>query len=75
MIEGQDTPRSQSNQLTVVRGEKNGRAIGVHFIEQGHNFLRQDIVEVACRLIGQDKRWFIDQGSGQRYALLLAALK
>jgi hypothetical protein len=73
LIEGQDTPRGQSNQLTVVRGEKNGRAIGVHFVEQGHNFLRQDVVKVTCRLIGQDKRRFIDQGSGQRYTLLLTA--
>ena len=63
------------DQVTVMCGDKHGRPIGIHFIEQGQNFLCQDVVKVARRLIGQNEGWFIDQGSCQRHALLLATRK
>ena len=73
MFEGQHSSGGRSDQLTVVRRDKHGRAIGIDFIKQAQNFLRQEVVEVARRLIGQDQGRLIDQGTCQGHALLLAA--
>ena len=71
MIEGEDGPRRRRDQLTVMRGDENRSAVGVDFVEQGHDLFGQDIIQIACRLIGQDQGRFVDQRTCQRNSLLL----
>jgi hypothetical protein len=45
----------------------------VEAIDELHDLFGRVGVEVACWLVGEDDGWFGRQGTGDRYALLLAA--
>ena len=59
--------------LAVVGDDDDGRAGLVDPVEQLHHADRGDRVEVAARLVGEQQRRVVDEGAGDRDALLLAA--
>ena len=59
--------------LAVVGDDDDGRAGLVDPVEQLHDPDRGDRVEVAAGLVGQQQRRVVDEGAGDRDALLLAA--
>ena len=59
--------------ISFVRHEHDGIALGVQMVEERHDLLAGLGVEIAGRLIGEDDRRMIDQGTGDGYALALAA--
>ena len=72
MIEGQDRPGGRRDKLTVVCGDENRGAIGVNLVEGGPCISSaRTSSKFACRLIGQDQGWFIDQRACQCNSLLL----
>ncbi len=58
-----------------MRDHDDGLARFIQLGQQGHDLVTGARVEVAGRLIGQNNVRVIDQGSGDRHALLLAAGK
>ena len=59
--------------LAVVGGDDDGRAGAVDPVDQLHDPDRGLGVEVAGGLVGQQQRRVVDEGAGDRHALLLAA--
>ena len=60
----------------IVRDEDHSQAfLLIEFAKEGHDFPAGARVEVAGRLVAKQDRRPVDQGSGNRDALLLAARK
>ena len=57
----------------VVGGHDHGGAGLVDAVEQPHDALARGRVEVAGRLVGEQDQRPVDEGPGDRHALLLAA--
>src|SRR5512146_3192973 len=47
----------------------------VEVLEYLHHLDGRAAVQVPCRLVSEQDRWFVDQGAGDRHALLLSARK
>src|SRR5688572_29077965 len=69
-------PGRPSSKLDVVRGDQKGLFVTLgkcqHHVEELHAV---DLIEVAGRLIGKDEAWLHHKGTGNSYALRLAAGK
>ncbi len=61
--------------VRLVRHHDDRAALAVEILEQVKYFTRRRRVQVASRLIGQDKLRVIDKTAGDGHALLLAAGK
>jgi hypothetical protein len=57
----------------LVGDEDDGVALGVEFVEEGHDLVAGLGVEVAGGLVGEDDGGLVDQGAGDGDALALAA--
>jgi hypothetical protein len=56
-----------------MRNQDNGYPLLVKLLEEEHDLLTGLGIKIAGRLIGQDKRGIVYQGSCYSYSLLLAA--
>src|SRR5436305_1048307 len=68
-----DAPAHGVDDRLVVRRHQHGRAGAVDAVEQAHDADRRARVEVPGGLVGQEDQRSVDEGAGDRYALLLTA--
>ena len=73
LLEGDHAAAHLVDHLAVVGDDEHGRAGAVDPVEQLHDPDRRLGVEVAGRLVGEQKRRVVDERAGDRDALLLAA--
>src|SRR6266481_1303382 len=59
--------------IMFVRHYNYGQALVVQRLEYLHDFDRGAAVEIAGRLVGEQDRWMVHQGTGNRNSLLLSA--
>ena len=59
------------DEIDIVGGHQDGRALGIHVIEDLHNTLGRFKIQVSGRFIRKQHIGIVNQGTGYRDTLLL----
>jgi len=69
-------PRTSRRQIEIMRYQNRGEAVGrVQPFDQVEDAASGGLVQVACRLVGQQQTGIVDQRAGQRHHTLLFAAR